>query len=75
MVISFESLFHLNHIHSFIKTHLGGAGVESADTEALRLELTDLRHKCDKLTEENKDLKNRVSGRHFQDHVCNPRVW
>uniref|UniRef100_A0A8C7WBD8 Uncharacterized protein n=1 Tax=Oncorhynchus mykiss TaxID=8022 RepID=A0A8C7WBD8_ONCMY len=44
----------------FLKHHLGGAGAEPGDTEALRLELTELQQKWDLLMEENKDLRNRV---------------
>ncbi len=49
------------NLHSFIKLHLGAAGPEPADTEALHTELADLQKKCDLLTEENKELRNRVS--------------
>lgn len=45
---------------SFLKQHLGVAGQESADTEALQQELRDMRQRCELLAEENKDLKNRV---------------
>ena len=49
-----------NHLLSFIKLHLGTAGPEPADAEALRMELADLQQKCNLLMEENKELKNRV---------------
>lgn len=51
----------LNHGNSFIKLHLGAAGPEPADTEALRTELADLQQKCSELMEENKELRSRVS--------------
>ncbi|XP_062265766.1 c-Myc-binding protein-like [Platichthys flesus] len=44
----------------FIKVHLGGAGPEPADTDALRMELADLQQKCNLLMEENKELRNRL---------------
>ena len=56
-----ERTLGLNHLHSFIKLHLGASGPEPADAEALRMELADLQHKCNLLMEENKDLRNRVS--------------
>ncbi|XP_031441787.1 C-Myc-binding protein [Clupea harengus] len=49
-----------NNALDFIKSHLGAAGVESAETEALRLELAELMQKCNMLMEENKELKNRL---------------
>lgn len=45
---------------SFIKVHLGGAGPEPADAEALRMEMVDLQQKCNLLVGENKELRNRV---------------
>ena len=44
----------------FVKQHLGAAGQASADTEALQQEVMDLRQRCSRLAEENKDLKTRV---------------
>nr|XP_046181877.1 c-Myc-binding protein-like [Oncorhynchus gorbuscha] len=49
-----------NHALDFLKHHLGVAGAEPGDTEALRLELTELQQKWDLLMEENKDLRNRL---------------
>ena len=40
--------------------HLGANGPDSADVEALKLEVTELRQKCEQLTEENSELKQRV---------------
>ncbi|XP_024241788.1 c-Myc-binding protein isoform X3 [Oncorhynchus tshawytscha] len=45
---------------SFLKQHLGVAGQESADTEALQQDLRDMRQRCELLAEENKRLKNRL---------------
>ncbi|KAI3358819.1 hypothetical protein L3Q82_015212 [Scortum barcoo] len=50
----------LNQRPSFIKLHLGAAGPEPADAEALRMELADLQQKCNLLMEENKELRNRL---------------
>uniref|UniRef100_A0A674B9G8 Uncharacterized protein n=1 Tax=Salmo trutta TaxID=8032 RepID=A0A674B9G8_SALTR len=44
----------------FLKQHLGAAGQESADTEALQQELRDMKQRCELLAEENKGLKNRL---------------
>lgn len=44
----------------FVKDHLGAAGLGAADTEALQQEVTDLRQRCTRLEEENKDLKTRL---------------
>lgn len=49
-----------NNALDFIKLHLGAAGEEQADAEALRMELSDLQVKCTQLTEENKELRNRL---------------
>ncbi|KAM9339860.1 C-Myc-binding protein [Symphorus nematophorus] len=49
-----------NNALDFIKLHLGGAGPDPADVEALRMELTDLQQKCNLLMEENKELRNRL---------------
>lgn len=44
----------------FLKQHLGAAGPETADVEALRLEVSDLRAKVVQLQDENADLKTRL---------------
>ncbi|KAG7216855.1 hypothetical protein INR49_001509, partial [Caranx melampygus] len=44
----------------FVKQHLGAAGQISADTEALQQEVMDLRQRCERLAEENRDLKTRL---------------
>ncbi|XP_070821861.1 c-Myc-binding protein-like [Chaetodon trifascialis] len=44
----------------FVKERLGAADLTSANTEALQQEVTDLRQKCARLAEENKDLKTRL---------------
>uniref|UniRef100_UPI0037E91D27 c-Myc-binding protein-like n=1 Tax=Semicossyphus pulcher TaxID=241346 RepID=UPI0037E91D27 len=44
----------------FVKQNLGAAGLDSTDTEALQQEVLDLRQKCERLVEENGDLKTRL---------------
>ncbi|XP_069559903.1 c-Myc-binding protein-like [Brachyistius frenatus] len=44
----------------FVKQHLGAVGQTSADMEALQKEMIDLRQRCARLEDENKDLKNRL---------------
>ena len=48
------------HCFSFLKQHLGANGPETADVEALKLEVAELRQKCEQLSEENCDLKAKV---------------
>ena len=50
----------LTVICSFLRQHLGSTGPETADVEALKLEVTDLRQKVEKLNEENTELKQKV---------------
>lgn len=65
-----RALADLNHQPSFIKLHLGAAGPEPADAEALRMELADLQQKCNLLMEENKELRNRVRERKISFFKC-----
>ncbi|XP_019948877.1 c-Myc-binding protein-like isoform X2 [Paralichthys olivaceus] len=44
----------------FVKQHLGAAGQTSANTEPLQQEVIDLRQRCARLAEENKDLKTKL---------------
>lgn len=46
-----------NNALDFLKQHLGASGPETADVEALKLEVTELRQKVEQLTEENQELK------------------
>lgn len=39
---------------------MGASGPETADVEALKLEVTELRQKIEQLTEENNELKTKV---------------
>lgn len=50
-----------NDALDFIKQHMGAGGPETADVESLKLEVTDLRKKLSDATEENAELKARVS--------------
>ncbi|KAL2078033.1 hypothetical protein ACEWY4_025718 [Coilia grayii] len=60
LVALYEETEKPNNALDFIKSHLSGVGVEVSDTEALRLELTELQQKYNTLMEENKDLKKRL---------------
>jgi hypothetical protein len=45
----------------FLKQHLGAGGAESADVEALKLEVTELKQENERLLEENNELKQKVN--------------
>ncbi|XP_071956449.1 c-Myc-binding protein-like [Antedon mediterranea] len=44
----------------FLKLHIGNTGPQTADVEALRLEVTELRQKVEQLTEENAELRAKL---------------
>lgn len=44
-----------------MKQHLGASGPDTADVEALKLEVTELRQKCEQLSEQNNELKAKVN--------------
>lgn len=50
-----------NNALDFLRQHMGTDGPETADVESLKLEVTELRKKVEELTEENAELKNKVS--------------
>ncbi|KAI0210302.1 c-Myc-binding protein [Lamellibrachia satsuma] len=50
-----------NNALDFLKQHIGATGPDTADVEALKLEVTELRQKLEQLTEENQDLKQKVA--------------
>ncbi|XP_055749818.1 c-Myc-binding protein-like isoform X1 [Salvelinus fontinalis] len=60
LVALYEETEKPNNALDFLKHHLGVAGVETADAEALRLGVSELQQKCDLLTEENKELRKRL---------------
>ncbi|XP_028249588.1 C-Myc-binding protein [Parambassis ranga] len=60
LVALYEEADKPNNPLDFIKLHLGAAGPEVVDVEALRMELSDLQQKCNLLMEENKELRNRL---------------
>ncbi|ELU05844.1 hypothetical protein CAPTEDRAFT_157991 [Capitella teleta] len=45
----------------FLKQHLGAGGAESADVEALKLEVTELKQENERLLEENNDFKQKLT--------------
>ena len=47
--------------HRFLYQHLNGSGPDSADVEALKVDVVELKAKVAQLTDENEDLKSRVS--------------
>jgi len=49
-----------NNALDFMKQHLGPSGPESADVEALRLEVKELKEKVEQLQEENGQLKAKI---------------
>ncbi|KAL8606038.1 hypothetical protein ACOMHN_040036 [Nucella lapillus] len=49
-----------NSALDFLRQHLGAAGPDTADVEALKLEVTELRQKCEQLQEENNELRAKV---------------
>ena len=54
-----------NDALDFIKQHIGADGPDTGDVESLKLEVTELRQKNEQLTEENAELKARVSFDYF----------
>ena len=59
------SLTHI-YIFSFLKQHLHAGPPETADVEALRNEVFELKQKNEQLSMENAELKQKVSLRNFQ---------
>ncbi|KAM8975844.1 C-Myc-binding protein [Pelodytes ibericus] len=45
----------------FLKQHMGAAGPETPDVEALRLELAEVKQKYEAVLEENKELKAKLA--------------
>uniref|UniRef100_A0A3Q3ETU5 MYC binding protein n=1 Tax=Labrus bergylta TaxID=56723 RepID=A0A3Q3ETU5_9LABR len=59
LVALYETQERPNNALEFVKQHLGAAGMNSEDTEALQQEVLELRQRCTSLSEENKDLKTK----------------
>jgi len=49
-----------NNALEFLKQHLGASGPETADVDALKLEVSELKEKIEQLQEENGDLKSKL---------------
>ncbi|KAM4046271.1 C-Myc-binding protein [Anomaloglossus baeobatrachus] len=50
-----------NNALDFLKQHMGAAGPETPDVEALRLEIAELKQKYEAVLEENKELKAKLA--------------
>ncbi|XP_059147146.1 c-Myc-binding protein-like [Physella acuta] len=60
LVVLYEEPEKPNNAMDFLRQNLNATGPETADVEALKLEVTELRQKCEQLQEENNDLKARL---------------
>ncbi|CAK8686096.1 unnamed protein product [Clavelina lepadiformis] len=49
-----------NNALEFLYQHLNGSGPDSADVEALKVDVVELKAKVAQLTDENEDLKSRL---------------
>lgn len=49
-----------NNALDFLKQHLGASGPDTADVEALKLEVTELRQKVEQLQDQNNELKSKL---------------
>ncbi|XP_046569492.1 c-Myc-binding protein-like [Haliotis rubra] len=49
-----------NNALDLLRQHIGAAGPDTADVEALKLEVSELRAKCEQLQEENNELKSKM---------------
>jgi len=54
-------MFSLSLPFRFLYQHLSGSGPEAADVEALKVDVIELKAKVAQLTDENEDLRLRVS--------------
>lgn len=57
LVVLYEEPEKPNNALDFLKQHLNVSGPEAADVEALKLEVTELRQKCEQLQERNNELE------------------
>ncbi|XP_071499256.1 c-Myc-binding protein-like [Diadema setosum] len=49
-----------NDALDFLKQHMGTAGPDTADVEALRLQVSELQQKVEQLQDENKELRAKI---------------
>jgi len=63
-----------NNAVDFLRQHLGTSPPETADVEALKLEVTELKQKLEKLTEENAELKQKLSEQEQQQAAAAPAL-
>jgi len=49
-----------NDALDFLKAHMGTSGPDTADVEALRLQVSELQQKVEQLQDENRDLKTKI---------------
>ncbi|NP_001017035.1 C-Myc-binding protein [Xenopus tropicalis] len=62
-----------NNALDFLKQHMGAAGPETADVEALRLEVAELKQKYEAVLEENKELKAKLAQHDPAQHLDEKR--
>ncbi|KAK0053571.1 C-Myc-binding protein [Biomphalaria pfeifferi] len=60
LVVLYEEPEKPNNALDFLKQHLNVTGPDTADVEALKLEISELRQKCELLQEENNELKAKI---------------
>ncbi|KAI8791821.1 C-Myc-binding protein [Biomphalaria glabrata] len=60
LVVLYEEPEKPNNALDFLKQHLNVTGPDTADIEALKLEISELRQKCEQLQEENNELKAKI---------------
>uniref|UniRef100_A0A0B6Z8Q5 c-Myc-binding protein n=1 Tax=Arion vulgaris TaxID=1028688 RepID=A0A0B6Z8Q5_9EUPU len=60
LVVLYEEPEKPNNALDFLKQHLNASGPDAADVEALKLEVTELRLKCEQLQEENNELRAKM---------------
>ncbi|XP_063734969.1 c-Myc-binding protein-like isoform X2 [Eleginops maclovinus] len=57
----------------FVKEHLNSVGQTLAESEALQQEVIELRQRCARLVEENKELKSRLQPNEPEDKSSNDK--
>ncbi|ESO89356.1 hypothetical protein LOTGIDRAFT_210400 [Lottia gigantea] len=61
-----------NNALDFLRQHLGASSPETADVEALKLEVTELQQKIEHLQEENNDLKAKFQLQQYEPDQTTP---